>query len=480
MVGRLAQRLASLRTPTLAHIANHLGVAVASKFVPVASIFVYSRFMTIEDYGVLNLFTSYLWIFVIIMSLNLHTSVGRYIYTPDADFGRFLGTTLLAIGAIYLFTVTVILAGLGPVAQFLGLPAPVIALMFLVVLGQIAESLFTQITIFHQRSASLLRVMLLKAMVTFALGMVLLATMQSERYLAVLYADAAVSLAMLAFVLIRLWPQVHWSFRWHHARAMFSYALPLIPYMLSLTLLSQFDRVMIDRFHGKEATGLYSLAYNIGILLLMVVTAVLNTFNPAFFDALNKKDYPRVVRDAEGVFDLALLVTAVLVLFGQDLAALLAPAKYAGAFDLVPTVAIGGLCFVIFQIWVRVMAFAHRTALISVIAIMGTAVNIALNYWLLPLYGFKVAAATTVVAYLVMSLVCVWTLNHVILLFKVDVRRELLCLALLTVLAGVLQVFSWPVTLLWAVKVTSMALLAWYLKGPLIRLVRSSSAGRLA
>lgn len=476
----LARLVAVLRAPTFVHTVNHLGVAVASKIIPVVSIFVYSRLMTVEDYGVLSLFTSYLWIFAIAMSLNLHTGVGRYIYAPEVDFRRFLGTTLMSVGAVYLVTVAAILLGLDRLAELLGLPVAVIALTLLVVLGLVAESLFSQVAIFHQRSALLFRVVALKALLTVGVSLLLLVSMEQARYLAVVYADAAVSVVLFAFVLAHLWPDVQWSFVRGYARDMVQYAVPLIPYMLSLTLLSQFDRVMIDRFHGREETGLYSLAYNIGILLLMAVTAVLNTLNPAFFDALNRKDHARVVRDAQGVYALALLVTGVLVLFGADLAVVVAPARYAGAFDMIPTIAIGGLCFVIFQIWVRVIAYENRTALISAIAVGGTLINIGLNAWLLPIYGFKVAAATTVVAYLAMSIACVWMLNRVIRRFPVDVSRELLYLALLTVVAVILQAFDWPSGWALGFKLACMVSLVWHLKRPLLDLVHARSAGTLA
>jgi O-antigen/teichoic acid export membrane protein len=254
---------------------------------------------------------------------------------------------------------------------------------------------------------------------------------------------------------------------------MAEYALPLIPYMLSLTLLSQFDRVLIDRYFGKEATGLYSLSYNIGILLLMVVTAVLNTFNPAFFNALNNKNYARVVTDSRQVFALAVLTTGFLVLFGQEMAALVAPAQYASAFDLIPVVALGGLCFVIFQIWVRVIAYANRTALISAIAVLATAINMGLNYWLLPIAGYKVAAVTTVVAYLVMSLACVAALNYAVRLFKVNILPELGYVGLMSLVALLLHYapLAYPVML--AVKVAVLGGLTWHLKPQLIALIRS-------
>lgn len=461
------------RTSILRHIVNHLGVAIASKFVPLASIFIYSRYMTVHDYGVINLFVSYLWIFTIVMSLNFYTGIGRYIYSEGAEFGSFLGTSLVAIGSIYLVAAMVVIFYLDHFSLMLRLPRQIVFLMLFVVLGQIAESLFTQVAIFHQRSSLLLKVVSIKAVATFLLSIGLLLTMSSEKYLAILYSDAVASLVILVYVLGSLRTTVRWSLRINHIRYLANYSLPLIPYMLSLTFLSQFDRVLIDLYFGKEATGLYSMAYNIGILLLMVVTAVLNTFNPAFFDAMNKKDHTRVIKDSENIFALAVVVTGILVLFGQDLAAIFVPAKYSRAFDLIPIVAIGGLCFVVFQIWVRVIAYVNRTILISTIAIVATATNLSLNYWLLPVAGYKIAALTTVIAYLMMSLGCVAMLNYVVRLFNVNVLPEMIYVTALAALTLFLQTVDLPLQAAMTLKVTVLVFLVWHLKNKLIALIQS-------
>lgn len=459
--------------PIFYQIVNQLGAAVASKLIPLASIFLYSRYLTVHDYGVINLFASYLWIFAIVMSMNLYSGVGRYIYNEDADFGSFLGTTLIAIGAIYLTVGLVVIVRLEKISHLLGMPRQVVLLMLAVVLGQIAESLFTQVAIFHQRSALLLKVVASKACATLALSVGLLLEMASQKFLAVLYADAIVSLVLMAYVLNNFRATIRWSLRIDHLRYMASYSIPLIPYMLSLTLLSQFDRVMIGNHFGKEDIGLYSLAYNIGILLLMVVTAVLNAYNPAFFSALNQKNYVRVIQDSDSIFALAVLVTGVLVLFGSELAALVVPAKFASAFDLIQIVAIGGLCFVIFQIWVRVIAYAHRTYLISIIAVIAAAINIGLNYWLLPIYGYKVAAINTIASYLAMSLLCVIVLNYIVRLFKVNILRDLIYVA---GLVSVMFFFRWadlqPLAA-YPLKATMLIFLIWQLKDKLIWLISS-------
>lgn len=440
----------------LTHIINHLGVAVASKLVPVASIFLYSHNMPVHDYGVLNLASSYLWILAIVMTLNLHTAIGRYIYTGSADFSSFLGTSYLSMGAVFGLVAALILSNLTQVAQLVTLPATVIVLLLLIVVGAISESVYTQIAIYLQHSGKLVRVVSSKALLTLLLSIAALQVLERDQYLAVLYADAAVSLGFFAYVILALRGRTQWRFHTGHLRYIVQYSVPLIPYMLCLTLLSQFDRVMIDRYFGKEATGLYSLSYNVGILMLMVVTALLNVFNPAFFDRLNNRRYAEVIKDSEAIFALATVVTLGLVLFGQVFFDVLVPEKYDRALDLIPAVAIGGLCFVIFQLWARVIAYANKTYWLSLIGIFSVAVKIGLNMWLLPLFGYKAAASTTVIAYLLMSVLCVLVVNHAIALFTVCLLPALTAVAACTAVTLLFAYIALAVWLAYALKIVLM------------------------
>ncbi|EKD87716.1 MAG: repeat unit transporter, partial [uncultured bacterium] len=157
-----------------------------------------------------------------------------------------------------------------------------------------------------------------------------------------------------------------------------------------------------------------------------------------------------------------------------------APAKYASGFDLIPTVAIGGLCFVVFQIWVRVIAYVNRTMLISIIAIVATVTNLTLNYWLLPIVGYKIAALTTVVAYLLMSLGCVAMLNYVVRLFRVNVLSEIIYISALVALTLFFQNFELKTLLENTLKLIVLAFIIWNLKDQLIELVQSKKVSQTA
>ncbi|GAB3415028.1 oligosaccharide flippase family protein [Massilia agilis] len=455
----------------LQHLVNHIGVAVASKLVPVASIFLYSHMMSVYDYGILNLSASYLWILGIVMTLNLHTGIGRYVYTASADFAGFLGTTYIAIGAIYATLCAIVLLNLDRFAAWMALPRGVVALMLVVVMGAIAESILTQVAIHRLDSKRLVLCIVAKAVSTLSLSMLLLVLIDTDKYRAVLWADALVSAGFMLFVLYHLRHDTRLVFHFSHLKYMANYAIPLIPYMLCLTLLSQFDRVMIDRYFGKEATGLYSLSYNVGVLTLMLVTALLNVFTPSFFSAIDERNYPRLLRESDGIFALGAFATVFLVLFGETLFGWLVPAKYASALDLIPVVALGGLCLVVFQLWARLIAYANKTYLLSIIASVVTVTKLGLNLLLLPRFGYKSAALTTVLAYLLMSLLCVWMANAKVGLFRVPIAKHLAYLAGCTVLLLIFAYVPLPAAGALAAKAVLFVAAAWHFRAPILGLL---------
>ena len=183
------------------------------------------------------------------------------------------------------------------------------------------------------------------------------------------------------------------------------YALPLLPYALCLTLLSQFDRCWSIAFMAVKLRGFTAS--------VITRSALCNDFHSDFECSDSKvlwryesRRSNAVKEDARIIFAVVLMCTVTIVLFGQQVATLILPEGYALGFSIIPFVALGALCFGIFQIWVRVLAYYHKTALISVIATLGVFVNVVLNLWLVPRLGWQVAAWTTVAAYLFLAAGC--------------------------------------------------------------------------
>lgn len=437
----------------LRQILNHLGVVAASKVMPLASLLVYSRFLEPAEYGVVSLFYSYIWILGIAFTLNLHTGIGRFIYDKQYNANELVGTTLLAVGASFVIWLAVGLSAQIPIASLLNLPVSLIPLLMAVTAGQIAESLLVQILTARKKSGKLLAIIAIRSLGSLVVTVVFLGLMASEKYLAVIYAEGIFSLLLVIYLLATFRNDLPWHFSFPVLRAYCSYSIPLIPYMLSLTLLSQFDRVMIDRFIGKEATGLYSVGYNLGIMVVMVSSGLLNALNPRFFNDMDNKNHDAVCQDAYAVFVVCAIFAFALALFGPPAAAIVIPAKYVDGFTLIPLVALGGLASVVFQAWGRVIGYANKTYLLSIVAVAASIVKIGLNLLLIPMIGAWGGALTTLLAYSLMTAAVIVLVNQTSKRLFVETKRVILWFVALATVVGFEFYFNVHGSGEWAAKI---------------------------
>lgn len=395
---------------------------------PLASLLVYSRFLEPAEYGVVSVFFAYIWILGIALTLNLHVGIGRFIYDKQYKINELVGTTLLSNGVLLGVWLAALHVASVPIAALLSLSESLLPLLVVVAVGQVVESLLLQILTARQQSSKLFAIVAVRSLSSLAATVVLLSVMSSDKYLAIIYAESIFSLLLLGYLVAMLRQDRPWRFSWQVLRAYCTYCIPLIPYMLSLTLLSQFDRVMIDHFMGKEAAGLYSVGYNLGMLLVMVSGALLAAVNPRFFDDMDNQKHDAVRQDAFAVFVVCALCAFALALFGPVLAALVIPARYADGFALIPLVALGGLVSVVFQVWGRVIGYAKKTYLLSMVAVAATILKIGLNLLLIPMYGAWGGVVTTLLAYTFMAVAVVILINQRAERPRVHVMRETLWL----------------------------------------------------
>ena len=207
--------------------------------------------------------------------------------------------------------------------------------------------------------------------------------------------------------------------------------------MLSLTLLTQFDRIMIDRLYGKEATGLYSVGFNLGMMVVLGASGLLNALNPRFFSAMDAMDVSQIKIDANAILSFCAYCTVLLALLGPLAASLLMPVSYEDGFKLIPLIAAAGLASIVFQIWGRVIAYNKKTYQLSLVAVGATAIKIGLNMALLPTFDLWGAAMATLLAYCFMAGVTVSILNQNVTSLEIGLGRPAIWMGCVLVIVAV-------------------------------------------
>ena len=79
---------------TLKHGWIYLSGKLAVKGLALISLPIMTRLLSPEDYGILNIFATYGSMALILFSLNLTASIGRYYHEKKPDFPEFLGTAV--------------------------------------------------------------------------------------------------------------------------------------------------------------------------------------------------------------------------------------------------------------------------------------------------------------------------------------------------------------------------------------------------
>lgn len=184
-------------------------------------------------------------------------------------------------------------------------------------------------------------------------------------------------------------------------------SVPLIFHTLAKNLLDVSDKSMISIYCGKAAVGIYGTIYSISTLSLIVWTAINNAFVPYLYEKLSNENL-KSVKDIKKISYLMILVYAGacigLTAIAPEIVRLLAPKSYYGAVYIIPAVAAGIFLTCIYNLFANVILFHKKSVGVMSATIIACAINIILNSIFIPKFGYIAASYTTLIAYIVLSI----------------------------------------------------------------------------
>lgn len=187
-----------------------------------------------------------------------------------------------------------------------------------------------------------------------------------------------------------------------------SYGAPFLVWAVSMQLLNVADRYILQGFFGAQQVGTYSALYNLSNAAVMMLTnPILLAFTPHLFRRAADREHlsanPEALRLAGDSLQLLLLISAPLLalsaLLHREIAALVLGVRYADASAIFPVLVAGILLWQFSQILQKGFEIAADTRALGLLIVSAVAVNLLLNFLLVPLHGILGAAWATVGAY---------------------------------------------------------------------------------
>lgn len=187
-----------------------------------------------------------------------------------------------------------------------------------------------------------------------------------------------------------------------------SYSIPLIFHTFGGYVINFSDRFFILIMLGMSDVGVYSVAYQIG----MVMSLIQNSFNqawvPFFFQKLNENTQGskrKIVQITYLYFAFLIIITAVIYFMIPLIYRYFIDESYLEGASLIIWVLLGFLFNGIYKMLVNFLFYDKKTRLVAVLSLSSALLNVVLNYVLIKINGITGAAQATMLTFLFFLLV---------------------------------------------------------------------------
>ena len=170
-------------------------------------------------------------------------------------------------------------------------------------------------------------------------------------------------------------------------------------------LLEKSDRILISKYLDFGATGLYSVGYQFGMVLLMVQIAISRAWMPRIIDNFKHGDHRRIRTDIWKLSAGLLISASLLSLLSLFVIKVVLPSEYDSAALIAIVITFAYAFDGIWKLYNGILIYHSKyTAALFPMAIAGGC-NLIINIFFLANFGFIVAAVSTLISFIIGLLV---------------------------------------------------------------------------
>lgn len=187
------------------------------------------------------------------------------------------------------------------------------------------------------------------------------------------------------------------------AKNALKYGIPLIPHAVGAWVLMSSDRYFLNIYTSKADLGLYTLAYQFGMLVYYLIVAINKAYVPFFFKTANeeKENAPRIFKEIIKYYSVFIISIGVgLALFAKEIIIIMASNKeFYAAYKIVPLIGLAYVFNGFYYMCVNGIFYSKKTYILPFSTGASAVVALVLNFILIPRYGIYGGAIATIAAY---------------------------------------------------------------------------------
>lgn len=374
---------------------------------------IFTRVLSIAEYGQFNVFMSWMSVLTVFISLNLYYGVYvRGLVKFENDRKVFTSSLQGLMLALVLGWTIVYLLFRGFFNDMFGLTTVQMLFMIVLIWTTGVFNFWATEKRVELKYKSLVLITILVSIAKPVISLILIKN-STDKVTARILGLVLVELIFYSGLFLKQiidGKKIFSMFYWKHALA---FNIPLIPHYLSTSILNSADRIMIDKMIGPSQAGIYSLAYSISMIMTMLNTALMQTIEPWMYKKIKNNCIEEISKVAYPCFVLVAIINIALIAIAPEVIKLFAPSEYVEAIYVIPPIAMSVFFMFSYTFFAVFEFYYKKTKQIAFATSLGAILNISMNYIFIKIFGYFAAGYTTLICF------CIYTLLHYYFMSKI-------------------------------------------------------------
>lgn len=363
-----------------------------------------SNILSPAEYGKLSLINSAIMILYVFISFNLQNAVINQYMKQKNDFDIYLGSII-----IFLLPAQTVFLSLYPfygsiLSALLQISEDDLFWVIIICIQLSYIYIYTSYLQASQQSSKFVRINIISKVSEIILIFLFAMALTNNKYLSKIISQLIINIILLIYLAPLIKKIISFKLNKTYLKYSLFFSVPLIIHVTSNTLLSQADRLIINKFLGEYSAGIYSFSYNIGMAIIVIIMAWNASWQPKLYNLLNEGNLIKIKSNIKNATIIIFIASSSFIFISYEFIYLLSSKDYLSSTKIVPIVIIGNSLIHIYLSYVNFVFYHRKSILISFATLTSLLFNILLNYVLIPIMGIEGAAWATVVAYIILSL----------------------------------------------------------------------------
>lgn len=389
--------------------------SVINSAIPFLLLPILTRYLSPADYGIVSMFGVLVSFVAPFTGLSIHGAIVRMYYEKDTvDIKEYITNCIYILISSTLLVSVIFFIFANIIASASSVPIQVLWMVIVVSFAQfITRIVLTlwQVQLkpvqygFYQISQTVLNVLLSIVLVVFVE-----LTWKGRVYAQLI---AMIIFVLVGFIVLLKNDWLKFDINKTYIKHALGFGIPLIPHSLGAIIMTMTDRIFITNMVGIETTGVYTVGYQMGMIVNLLATSFNKAYSPWLYSKLKENfEYTKrkIVKFTYGYFVIIIFLAILLSIVAQSFLSFFVGKEFNGSSIYVIWIAIGyafqGMYFMV----TNYIFFAQKTSYLAGVTFMAAILNIGLNYFLIGRYGAIGAAQATTIIYLI-QFILTWILS---------------------------------------------------------------------